>query len=127
MDDATFLGELEAATLDPALFNHRAHIRAGFLILCEAQSFGDALKRMEQAIRRFAAAVGKDGLYHETIAVAFMALINERMAAGDATDWASFETANPDLFDSRLLGRYYSKDFLALPGTRATFHLPRVA
>ncbi len=127
MDDATFLAELEAATLDASLFDHRAHVRAGFLILSAEPGFGAALARMERAIRRFAAANGKDGLYHETITVAFMALINERMAGGAASDWQSFEKENPDLFDGALLGRYYSKDFLALPGARATFHLPRVA
>ena len=127
MDDTAFLRDLEAATLDAALFDHRSHVRAGFLILREEKGFGDAIARMERAIRRFAAANGKDGLYHETITVAFMALINERMATGPAADWESFAAANPDLFDGTLLGHYYSKDFLAGPGARATFHLPRVA
>ena len=34
----------------------------------------------ERAIRTFAASIGKDGLYHETITVAFMTFINERLA-----------------------------------------------
>lgn len=124
MDDAAFLSGLEAATIDPADFDHRAHVRAGYLILRAEPAFGLALARMERAIRRFAARHGKDGLYHETITVAFMALINARMASAPAPDWPAFERANPDLFEVGVLTRYYPKDFLAKPATRAAFHLP---
>ncbi|MCB1487434.1 MAG: hypothetical protein KDJ88_08245 [Bauldia sp.] len=126
MDDAEFLSMLEAATLAPADFNHRAHVRAGFLILGEAPSFGAALDRMERAIRHFAKAHGKEGLYHETITVAFMALINARRVAQPFEDWPAFATANPDLFEPGLLDRYYPKGFLASPAARAAFHLPEV-
>jgi hypothetical protein len=126
MDDHDFLSALEAATLDPAEFTHRAHVRAGFLILSEAPSFGSALDRIERAIRAFAARHGKDGLYHATITVAFMALIHARMAEQPVSDWESFAASNPDLFEADVLTRYYPKDFLAEPATRAAFHLPPV-
>jgi len=124
MTDAEFLAALEAATLDPAEFTHRAHVRAGYLILSQAPSFGMALDRMEQAICRFAARNGKDGLYHATITTAFMTLIHERMAFGDHEDWESFAAAHPDLFEAGVLERYYPKAFLARPESRAVFCLP---
>jgi hypothetical protein len=126
MDDRDFLSALEAATLAPAAFTHRAHVRAGFLILREAPTFGAALDRIERAIRAFAAKNGKDGLYHATITTAFMALIHARMADGEAGDWESFAAANPDLFEAGVLTRYYPKAFLAEPAARAAFHLPPV-
>ena len=126
MDDHDFLSALEAATLDPAEFTHRAHVRAGFLILREAPTFGSALDRIERAIRAFAATHGKDGLYHATITTAFMTLIHARMADGETVDWETFATGNPDLFEADVLARYYPKDFLAEPAARAAFHLPPV-
>jgi hypothetical protein len=126
MDDRDFLSALETATLDPAAFTHHAHVRAGFLILREAPTFGAALDRIERAIRTFAAKHGKDGLYHATVTVAFMTLIHARMAAKKDTDWESFATGNPDMFEADVLARYYPKAFLADPATRAAFHLPPV-
>ena len=124
MDDRDFLRALEAATLDPAAFTHRAHVRAGFLILREAPTFGAALDRIERAIRGFAAAHGKDGLYHATITTAFMTLIHARMAAEDDTDWKTFAVRNADLFEADVLGRYYPKAVLQSPAARAVFQLP---
>ncbi len=124
MDDRDFLSALETATLDPAAFTHRAHVRAGFLILREAPTFGAALDRIERAIRAFAAKHGKDGLYHATVTVAFMTLIHARMAAQGTSGWETFAAGNPDLFEADVLARYYPKEFLANPAARAVFQLP---
>jgi hypothetical protein len=126
MNDADFLSKLETAMLAPADFSHRAHVRAGFLMLKEAPSFGAALDRIEAAIRGFAAKHGKDGLYHATITTAFMTLIHTRMAEQPESDWETFAAANPDLFEAGVLTRYYPKDFLGSPSARAVFQLPPV-
>ena len=126
MDDREFLSALEAATLPPADFTHRAHVRAGFLILRESPTFGAALDRIERAIRAFAAKNGKDGLYHATITTAFMALIHARMALRPERGWTAFAAANPDLFEADVLTRYYPKAFLAEPTARAIFLMPPV-
>lgn len=124
---------LEDCTLPAAAFNHRAHVQAGFAYL-QRHGYAGALGAMAQALRKFAAHHGKAGLYHETITVAFLALIHERMAEDlfseggsdpHALDWESFAARHPDLFDGALLARYYSKDMLRTDLARRCFVLPR--
>jgi hypothetical protein len=124
MQDDDFLAALEAGTLPLAQFDHRAHVRAGYLYVTR-HGFGGAVERFARTLKAFAARHGKDGLYHETITVAFLALINEHEAAGDAADWEAFIAANPELLDRRTLTRFYAPDELAAPEARRVFRLPR--
>ena len=86
MRDDDFLMALENGALPLAAFDHRAHVRAGYLYLTR-HGFGGAIQRFSSTLKAFAARHGKDGLYHETITVAFLALINEHVAASEAPDW----------------------------------------
>ncbi|MBI2253092.1 MAG: hypothetical protein HYU58_00580 [Proteobacteria bacterium] len=123
MSDNDFLNALETCRIDPAAFNHAAHLRAGFLYL-QRHDFADALGRMRRAIRAFAATIGKDGLYHETITTAFMTLINERLAADRLMTWVDFAARHADLFDGTALSRHYSPERLNHPLARTVFLLP---
>ena len=131
------IAALEDCSLAPASFTHRTHLQAGFAYL-QRHGYAGALAAMAQALRRFAAHHGKDGLYHETITAAFLALIHERMAedlaargqeiapaGAQALDWEHFAAAHPDLFASDLLARYYSKDTLRSNLARHCFVLPK--
>jgi hypothetical protein len=128
MSDDDFLAALENATLPLAAFDHRARVRAGYLYVAR-HGLGGAIERFSATLKAFAAANGKHGLYHETITVAFLALINEHAAAGDATgdpcDWESFIAANPELLDRRTLTRFYAPEELTAPEARRVFRLPR--
>jgi len=125
MDDAEFLRRLADCTLPPEAFNHRGHVRAAFLVLDEAPGFGAALERMRALITGYAAHLGKAGLYHETITVAFMALINARRAGAEgAQSWDTFAAANPDLFEKDVLARRYDKAVLQSDLARRVFVLP---
>ena len=126
---------LEDRALPAAAFDHRAHVQAGFTYL-QRHGFAGALAAMASALRRFAAHHGKQGLYHETITAAFLALIHERMAedlvalGGDFTrklDWETFAANHPDLFTGHLLGRYYAKDILRSDIARRCFVLPKAS
>lgn len=127
MTDMEFLAALEACRLSPAEFNHAAHIRAGYLYLAR-HDFAEALGAMRRAIRAFAASIGKEGLYHETITVAFMTLINERRASdSSATDWPSFAARHADLITRNPLAALYSRERLNDPLARHVFLLPDCA
>ena len=78
-DDARFLEQLEGGTLPAEEFDHRGHLRAGFLYL-RRMDFAGACAAMKRAIQNFAARLGKADLYHETLTVAYLALIAERLA-----------------------------------------------
>jgi hypothetical protein len=99
--DAEFLAALEDASLPTASFRHAGHLRAAYLCLKQS-GFESAITRMRAALIRYAAAQGRAGLYHETVTLAFLALINERLHTGTAPDWESFAAGNFDLFDKRI-------------------------
>ena len=125
MTDEELIAALEACTLPPSEFTHANHVRVGYLYL-RAGSFGEAIDRMSGAIRRYASSLGKAGKYHDTITVAFLALIRERMVeAGDQGGWSAFAAANPDLFDRELLLRYFPREQLDSDRARRVFVLPR--
>lgn len=133
MTSAALIAALEDCSLSPAAFDHRAHVQAGFAYL-QRDGYAGALAAMARAIRRFAAHHGKAGLYHETVTVAFLTLIHERMAedliargADDPTtlDWPSFAANHPDLFARDLLARYYAPETLNTPLAKRCFVLPK--
>ena len=125
MTDAEFLARLEDASLPPANFRHADHLRAAYLYL-QRYGFEGAITRMRGALTRYAAAIGRPGLYHETITVAFLALINERRHGTAAKDWEEFAAGNPDLFDKQVLSLYYRTDMLESARARQVFLLSRL-
>jgi len=126
-EDARFLAALEAATLPPEQFDHAAHLRAGYLYLREA-AFPQATATMCSTLARYTRAIGRPGRYHETITVAFMALINERMRRdGDRGGWPQFRAANPQFFRSDVLLGYYPREVLESAEARAAFTLMPLA
>ena len=123
--DADFLARLEAGSLPPADFGHRGHLRAAFLYL-RRQDFPGACVAMKRTIQRFAAALGKGTLYHETVTVAYLALIAERLAAEPLDlGFEAFLERYPELTSAEYFRRYYPAGELDSPEARATFVLPR--
>ncbi len=124
MTDEGFLDALESCRLAEAEFGHVAHVRAAYLYLRSCE-FPEALNRMRSAIRHYASHLGKPERYHETITVAYLALISRHLwERGDGGGWAVFERHNPELFEPDLLLRYYPRAELDSEVARRTFVLP---
>jgi hypothetical protein len=124
-DDEGFLAALEAGTLPPAAFGHHGHLRAGFLYL-RRHDFPGACVAMKRAVQGFAARHGRAGLYHETLTVAYLALIAERLAEEPASlGFDAFLERYPELASRAYFERYYPRGVLEAPETRSTFILPR--
>ena len=126
MTDADFIAGFEATTLPPEKFRHADHIRLAWLYL-RAAPLPDAMKRFSAGLKRYAAALGKDRLYHETITFAFIVAINERMQRqGRDGPWKAFRRRNPDLFDypNPLLNSLYRRETLGSDIARQVFVLP---
>jgi hypothetical protein len=115
---------LETGALDPAMFPHPEHVRLGYEMLGR-YTFGEAVARFSRGLRLLAAKGGQPEVYHETITVAFLALIGERRARAKDADWCEFKTNNSDLLDSRCLERWYEAEELGSDLARHTFCLPR--
>jgi hypothetical protein len=122
-DDA-FLRALETCALPETEFSHIAHVRAAYLYL-RAHEFAEALMRIRASIRRYAARLQRLDRYHETITVAYLSLIQQRLVQrGDGGGWAGFAHENPDLLRSDLLKQYYSPAQLESELARCIFVLP---
>ena len=106
---------------DPHNFPHREHVRMAFEML-RRHSFPETVLHYSQALRRMAARGGRPEAYHETITIAFLALVAERM--GDTEDFEHFASLNPDLFDKRVLTRWYRPERLTSDRARRVFVLP---
>jgi hypothetical protein len=101
-------GELvlfEEGGFDPDKFRHRDHVRIGFEMLRQ-RPFTEAVNRFALGLRAMALKAGRPHLYHETITVAFLAIIAERMERVENQDFRVFEQTNPDLFEKTILNRW---------------------
>ena len=120
------LQAFERGALDPAKFPHAEHIRLGYEMLAR-HPFGEAVMRFSRGLRLLAAKAGRAQVYHETITVAFLALINERRVRSGPQSWFEFQRINPDLFDKRCLEKWYCAEQLASDLARKTFCLPQTS
>ena len=115
---------LETGALDPAMFAHSEHLRLGYEMLGR-YPFGEAVARFSRGLRLLAGKAGRPEVYHETITVAFLALIGERRAETKHDSWSEFKASNSDLLDKRCLEQWYEAEQLRSDLSRRTFCLPR--
>ena len=113
------------ATLPSDEFHHEQHVHVAWMFI-RRYGMPAALGEFTTAIKRFAAAKGAKGLYHETITWAFLLLIAERQARTPAQTWEAFAAANPDLlcWKPSILERYYSSEVLKSDLARRVFVMP---
>ena len=114
---------LETGALDPAMFPHAEHVRLGYEMLGR-YPFGETVNRFSRGLRLLAAKGGRPEIYHETITVAFLAVIGERRARRGHDSWDDFRKNNDDLLDKRCLEKWYDAEDLRSDVTRKTFCLP---
>ena len=112
-------------TLPSDEFHHEQHVHVAWMFI-RRYGMPAALGEFTTAIKRFAAAKGANGLYHETITWAFLLLIAERQARTPAQTWEAFAAANPDLlcWKPSVLERYYSSEVLKSDLARQVFVMP---
>jgi len=124
-DDTTAarLREFVRGELDPRDFPHSEHVRMGFEML-RRHDFAETSYRYCAALRTMTAKIGKPEVFHQTITLAFLALIAERLQAGAYAGFGEFAAANPDLMSRSVLASWYSQERLASDAARATFLLP---
>jgi hypothetical protein len=109
--------------IDPAAFPHREHVRMAFEML-RRHDFAETALYFSRALRTMAARAGKPQAFHQTITVAFLSLISERVETRPVADFTAFARDNPDLFDKAALARCYRPERLASELARRTFLLP---
>jgi hypothetical protein len=127
LDDDALIAAFEGGTLQAGQFGHGDHVRIGYLYL-RRYGFLAATERLARNLKALVTRLGVPEKYNETITVAFMALINERLdAGGDCGGWSAFAARNPDLLSMEILGRYYPADLLKSERARRVFVLAEPA
>lgn len=109
--------------IDAASFPHREHVRMAFAML-QRHDFAESVLHYSRALRAMAARAGKPEAFHQTVTVAFLSLIAERLAGGQWDDFATFARDNPDLLDKHTVARWYRPERLTSERARRTFLLP---
>ncbi|HEX4378266.1 MAG TPA: hypothetical protein VHZ99_14035 [Steroidobacteraceae bacterium] len=108
---------------NPATFKHRDHVRMGFEML-RRYTFDEAVFRFSTALRTMTAAAGKPQAFNQTVTIAFLSLIGERIEADSYVDFDSFAALNPELLEKSALSQRYRPERLATDLARRTFLLP---
>ncbi|MGC8518091.1 MAG: hypothetical protein ACP5P4_06120 [Steroidobacteraceae bacterium] len=109
--------------VDPATLTHREHVRMAFEML-RRYDFPETALYYSRALRSLTARAAAPGKFHQTITVAFLSLLAERMFGDGAQTFETFALAHPDLLDRSVLERLYRPERLASAAARATFLLP---
>jgi hypothetical protein len=125
MEDRRFIADLEGGRIEPDHFDHRSHIRAGYIYLAES-SPDQAAVRLRDALLAFLHRHGvNSSKYHETITKAWILAIRHFMEMTPATESAdAFIDANPRLLDSKIMLTHYSAELLFSSSARVAFVAP---
>jgi hypothetical protein len=123
--DAELLAGFEDTTLPKEVFGHCEHVRTAWLFV-RRDGMPAALSTFSAALKRYAAAKGVPGLYHETITWAYLLLIDQRLRQQPGDSWSAFASAHPDLLEWKpsVLDRYYSAATLWSDEARRGFVMP---
>jgi len=123
-DDLAFMQRFESCALSEPGWTHEAHVRVAWIAL--TLDPGDAgVDRIRRGIQRFNAQVlGRPAQYHETVTVAFAAIIRSRLAYGESFE--QFLGRSGDILapDRPILLDFYSRALLRSPEARAGFVAP---
>ena len=125
MTDDQLVTAFESTELPGDQFPHSEHVRVAWWYLTH-RPLPDAIGRFCVMLRRFATAKGAPDKYHETMTVAYMLIIAERIDSTESRDWAEFAGRNRDLLTRTpsVLSRYYTDETLASERARRGFVMP---
>ena len=123
MDDDAFLSAFAEMRLPRIAWTHAAHVRMGFLVL-ERRPPAEGLDWVRAHIRAYNESLGNFTGYHETITVAFFALIADARTRTPGLDWRAFAAAHPELFTPKVLETHYDPQTLRGADARAGFVAP---
>lgn len=129
MMDEELIRAFEEGRAPAGGFHHLQHVRVAWNYL-RIHPLPEALGRFIAGLKRFALAQGAPNLYHETMTVAFVLLINERLDdTGRDAGWEAFAASHPDLLQWKpsVLDRYYDRETLDSPRARRVFVMPQGA
>lgn len=113
----------ERRTLTGSL-SHREHVMIAWHF-ARTRPAPQALAELSRGIQELAVALGKEGLYHETLTWAWFSVIRERMErVGVDASWEEFAAVAEDILAGRALEPYYDRAVLDSALARRVFLMP---
>lgn len=127
IEDQQFRRAFEAQQVEPAAFDHEAHVRLAYVYLCE-DSVEGAASRMKAALLAFLTRLGADlSRYHETITRAWIMAVDHFMnQSPPCAGCADLVGLHPQLLDSSIMLTHYSADLLFSAQARQGFVEPNI-
>ncbi|MEM9553931.1 MAG: hypothetical protein AAGC60_06715 [Acidobacteriota bacterium] len=92
------LDGLDAVTLDPTTFDHRAHVRVAWAALRDGPSLDAASARVERGLQALATGAGAPDKYDAELTRTWMRRVDEALGRCSSSSWDEFARVNPDLF-----------------------------
>jgi hypothetical protein len=122
--DQDFVRAFEDCSFPADLFHHSEHIRVAWFYL-KSTDASRAAERMSEGIRRFAKHHGATQKYHHTLTLAWMRLVAAALVeTPEGYAFEQFITAHPQLKDTNVLAKYYSKELLETAAAREAWVEP---
>ncbi len=128
MNDEEFLAEFESCRWPLDQWHHRQHVKVAYLYL-RRHSFDEAMARLRARIKAYNAAHQvPDDLtsgYHETMTHAWLLLIYFTLCEyGPAVSADAFYEQNPQLWQTKVLRFFYTRDCFLSARAKAEFIEP---
>jgi hypothetical protein len=123
--DLEFKRQFEAGELAPGDFNHRAHLRLGYIHLA-SHGPDQAVTSFRNALLAYLGHHGVDpGKFHETMTQAWlMAVWHFMQRAGDTSGSEDFLLRSTELLDPKVMLTHYSRELLSSEDARKAFVKP---
>ena len=126
-EDRAFRAAFEACEVDPAAFDHEAHLRLAYVYLVE-HGASEAHERMRRSLLAFLAHHGvPPEKYHETITRAWVLAVGHFMDRASSASFVEFAANSQPLLDSKAMLTHYTAGKLFSPEARATYVEPDLA
>lgn len=127
LTDEEFLEQFRECKIDPAAFDHEAHLRLAWIHI---QKYGleRAKKNIQEQLQKFVDFAGARDKYHTTITVAAIEAVNHFMEKLSAQNFEEFIRENPRLKEDfkTLISSHYSFDIFSSIEARKGFIAPDV-
>ena len=124
LTDSEFLKQFEDCLLDPALFNHEAHLRLAWILINKV-GVEMACERVFAGIKAFDIKFDEGKKYHKTLTYAAVLILHHFMNKEDFSSFEEVVSAFPDLITNfkKILEQHYDLTDLS-DSSRFTFQEP---
>jgi hypothetical protein len=131
MTDEEFLRQFEAGRLPLEQWHHKEHIKVAYLYLRKLP-FDEAVAQIRKQIKAHNAAQGvkesPTSGYHETMTKAWLQLVELTLKEyGPAESADAFYEQSPQLWQTKTLRLFYSKELFMSPRAKVEFVQPDLA